>query len=307
MRKTFIETLVELARKDPRIMLLTGDLGYMAVEPFIDEFPQRFVNVGVAEQNMLGVATGLAEAGFLPFVYSIATFASLRPYEFIRNGPILHKLPVRIVGIGSGFEYGLNGITHYSLEDIGIMRVQPEITLISPADFQQTRSALLSTWDLSGPVYYRIGKDDKSIITGLDGHFTLGKTQSIRDGKDVLLVSIGSITLEALKAADQLEQNGISCGVIVVASINPSPNEDLSSALSNYSNVVTIEAHYPAGGLGSLIAECIAENNINCRLLRCAVPVVPRGVSGTQGYMNKYFGISGESIAERIMKEVIAQ
>src|SRR5919199_236251 len=154
MRLEFVKTLVEMAAEDARILLLTGDLGYLVLEPFRERFPERFFNVGVAEQNMVGLATGLAEAGFLPFTYSIATFASLRPYEFIRNGPILHQLPVRIVGVGGGFEYGHAGPTHHGLEDVGIMRVQPGITLISPADHEQARAAMLSTWDVPGPVYY---------------------------------------------------------------------------------------------------------------------------------------------------------
>src|SRR6516165_4613432 len=125
MRGSFVQTLTELAARDPRILLLTGDLGYMALEPFADKYPQRFFNVGVAEQNMVGLATGLAEAGFIPFVYSIVPFAALRPYEFIRNGPIQHQLPVRIVGVGAGREYGSNGLSHYGLEDIAVMRTQP--------------------------------------------------------------------------------------------------------------------------------------------------------------------------------------
>src|SRR5256712_11111775 len=127
MRRAFVNTLVELAERDPRILLLTGDLGYVALEPFAERFPDRFFNVGVAEQNMVGLATGLAEAGFTPFVYSIATFASMRPYEFIRNGPVLHELPVRIVGMGGGLDYGPNGMTHYALEDVALMRAQPEL------------------------------------------------------------------------------------------------------------------------------------------------------------------------------------
>src|SRR5438093_2400618 len=138
MRRAFVNTLVELAERDPRILLLTGDLGYLALEPFSERFPDRFFNVGVAEQNMVGLATGLAEAGYIPFCYSIVTFASLRPYEFIRNGPILHQLPVRVVGVGGGVEYGHNGATHYGLEDVGVMRVQPGISVIAPADAQQT-------------------------------------------------------------------------------------------------------------------------------------------------------------------------
>src|SRR5437588_2280331 len=129
MRDAFVGTLAELAERDHRVVLLTGDLGFGVLESFSERFPDRFFNVGVAEQNMVGLATGLAEAGFIPFVYSIVTFASLRPYEFIRNGPILHRLPVRIVGVGGGFEYGPQGASHHGLEDVGVMRVQPGIAV----------------------------------------------------------------------------------------------------------------------------------------------------------------------------------
>src|SRR5215467_5899322 len=145
MRGIFIKTLFELAQRDKRIVLLTADLGFTVLEPFADKFPQRFFNVGVAEQNMVGLATGLAESGFIPYVYSITPFVTLRPYEFIRNGPVQHSLPVRIVGIGGGFEYATNGMSHYGLEDVGVMRIQPGLTVITPADHQQAGSAIQAT------------------------------------------------------------------------------------------------------------------------------------------------------------------
>src|SRR2546422_6362625 len=141
MRGAFIRGLVEIADRDPRVLLVTGDLGFTVIEPFADRYPERFFNAGVSEQNMVGLATGLAEAGRIPFVYSIATFATLRPYEFIRNGPIAHHLPVRIVGIGGGFDYRTQGLTHHALEDIGVLRVQPGITIVAPADATQKASA----------------------------------------------------------------------------------------------------------------------------------------------------------------------
>jgi len=300
MRGTFIRTLTKLARKDSRIILLTGDLGYMAIEPFANEFPDRFYNVGVAEQNMLGVATGLAEAGYIPFVYSIATFVSMRPYEFIRNGAILHKLPVRIVGIGGGFEYGLNGITHFSVEDIGIFRVQPSITLIAPSDYEQTRNALFASWDLDGPIYYRIGKDDTNSLSSLKGHFDFNKASLVRSGKDVLLATYGSIAFEVIKAAEMLEEIGVSCGVVVVAVLSPPPVQDLIDLLQKFSHVVTIEAHYTSGGIGSLVAEIIAESNLDARLLRCGICSLPSGISGSQDYMNEYFGISATKIFQSV-------
>src|SRR2546430_13511332 len=180
MRRAFINTLVELAEHDPRIMLLTGDLGYLALEPFSERFPDRFFNAGVAEQNMVGLATGLAESGFIPFVYSIATFAALRPYEFVRNGPVLHNLPVRIVGTGGAFDYGTAGPTHHALADLGIMRMPPGLAVICPAGAQQTTSARHATWGLPGPLYFRAGKDETTCVPGLDGRFRLGGAELVR-------------------------------------------------------------------------------------------------------------------------------
>src|SRR5262249_9797781 len=155
--KAFIESLCKIAAQDERVVLLTGDLGYMVMEPFRERFPSRFFNVGVAEQNMIGLASGLAEAGFRPYAYSIATFAALRPFEFIRNGPVLHHLPVRIVGMGMGFEYGHAGPTHHAVEDIAALRTLPGLTIVIPADSPQTAAALESTKDTPGPVYYSLG------------------------------------------------------------------------------------------------------------------------------------------------------
>jgi transketolase len=307
MRAAFVRTLVELAERDPRILLLTADLGYMALEPFSDKFPDRFFNVGVAEQNMVGLATGLAEAGFIPFVYSIVTFAALRSYEFIRNGPILHQYPVRIVGMGGGLEYGHNGASHHGLEDIGVMRVQPGITVIAPADYRQTRTALLASWDLPGPIYYRLGKDDKTTVPGLEGRFELGRAQIIREGTDLLIITMGSVASEAALAADALAAKGISSMVAVVASINPAPVNDLAAILTRFQVALTVEAHYVVGGVGSLVSEVIAERGLRCRIVRCGIRATPNGVSGSQGYLHRMHGISCEMLvntALRVLHEI---
>ncbi|MGI8426481.1 MAG: transketolase family protein [Actinomycetota bacterium] len=296
MRKAFIGKLVEIAKADPRVVLLTGDLGYTVIEPFADQFPDRFFNAGVAEQNMVGMATGLAEAGFIPFVYSIATFASLRPYEFIRNGPILQQLPVRIVGVGGGFDYGPAGPTHYALEDLGIMRIQPGIAVICPADHEQAASALQATWDLPGPVYYRIGKDDSSTIAGLNGRFNLGTAEKLRQGKDLLMVTIGSIASEAMAAAEELESDGIGCAVVVASSLNPAPQ--LVAALREFPLALSVEAHYVNGGLGSLVSELIAEEGLSCRLVRCGVRTASDGMSGRETYMNHLHGLSASALGK---------
>lgn len=304
MRLAFANTIAELAERDARIVLLTGDLGYTVFEPFMEKFPARFFNVGVAEQNMVGVASGLAESGFIPFVYSIVTFASLRPYEFIRNGPVLHQLPVRIVGIGAGFEYGHAGATHHGLEDAGVMRLQPGLTVISPCDHQQARTAILKTWDLAGPVYYRLGKDDHTVIANLDGRFDIGRAQTIRDGKDVLIIGTGSIIGEAVTAAEALATHNLSCEVIAIASLNPPPTADLVESLSRYSFVITVEEHYVVGGIGSLVAEVIATHNLNCKLVRHGVNVTSNGISGSQQYLRRAHRLLSNDIIQSIRNEV---
>jgi transketolase len=304
MRITFIDTLTELAERDPRIVLLTGDLGFMVMENFARKFPSRFINAGVAEQNMVGIATGMAEAGFIPFVYSIVNFSTLRPYEFIRNGPILHQLPVRIVGVGGGLEYGNNGATHYGLEDVGVMRVQNGIQIVTPADAQQTRSALLDTWNLPQPVYYRLGKDDKALVPGLGGRFDREKVEQIRDGKDVLILALGNVVLEAVEAARELSARGIECAIAVVSSLNPGPADHLAELLERFPLVYTLEAHFINGGLGSYVSEIIAERGgIKSRLIRFGIRAVPDGVSGSQKFLYKKYGISSGDLASSIISE----
>jgi transketolase len=304
MRQAFVQTLTELAARDPRILLLTADLGYLALEPFAERHPSRFFNVGVAEQNMVGVATGLAEAGFIPFVYSIVPFAALRPYEFIRNGPIQHRLPVRIVGVGGGLEYGTNGLSHYGLEDIAVMRTQPGLTVIAPADAPQARTAVAATWDLPGPVYYRLGKDDKAVVPGLEGRFELGKLQRLRDGSDLLLIAMGSVATEAAAAAQALAAHGVSCSLVVIASVSPAPVDELAGLLAHHPAVLAVEAHYRVGGLGSLLAEVIAERDLRCHLVRCGVDTLPNGITGSQRYLHHRYGLSAEKLVESALATV---
>jgi len=304
MRGAFVRTLVELADRDRRIALLTGDLGYMALEPFMEKHADRFFNIGVAEQNMVGIATGLAESGFIPFVYSIVTFATLRPYEFIRNGPVWHRLPVRIVGVGGGFEYGAQGLSHHGLEDVGVMRVQPGMTVVAPADHEQMATALRATWNVEGPVYYRIGKDDKTVVPGLRGRFRPGHAEVVREGDHVALVAMGSVASEAAAAAAKLAEHGIDARVIVVASVQPAPADDLQAALADVPLAVTVEAHYANGGLGSLVAEVIAERGLGCRLVRQAVHDLPDARVGSQSYMHGRHGLAAPAIVDTVLERL---
>jgi len=301
MRQAFAQALMELAAADPRVMLLTADLGFGVLEKFAAAYPDRFFNVGVAEANMIGLATGLAEGGFIPFAYSIATFATLRPYDQFRNGPVAHQLPVRLVGIGGGFEYGQNGLTHQGLEDLALMRVQPGLTTIAPADPAQAGAALKATYALPGPIYYRIGKSDALHLPELEGRFRLGRVEVVGEVGEVVLLATGAIAVEAMAAARLLRQAGVRAGVAVVSTLRPEPIADLRELLARCTLAATIEAHYVWGGLGSLTAEVIAEGGLGCRLLRCGVASMPAGASGSEAHLNHRHGLSSAALAERIL------
>jgi transketolase len=296
MRRELVSELVALAAADERIVLLTGDLGFMALEPFAERFPRRFFNVGVAEQNMVGMATGLAEAGFVPFVWSIATFATLRPYEFIRNGPVAQRLPVRVIGVGGGFDYGPNGLSHFALEDIAVMRAQPGMTVLVPADGDQARAAVRALPDIAGPAYVRVGRSSAP-VPGLDGRFAPGGLACIGQGADVVLVAVGAIAHSAVAAAALLAEDGIAATVAVVSSFNPGPDDELAQLLSGTGLALSVEAGYVQGGLGSYVAEVIAEGGVGCRLRRCGVRSVPSGAVGTQAYLEAQHGLSAPALA----------
>ncbi len=298
MRSAFVEALVEEAERDPRILLLTADLGFGALEPFRDRFPGRFFNVGVAEQNMIGVATGLAEAGFVPFAYSIATFASMRPYEFIRNGPVLHHLPVRVVGVGGGVDYGTNGLTHYALEDVALMRAQPDLTVIVPADAEQARTAVRASATIPGPLYLRLEKQGRP-VPGLRASTDIARAQLVRPGRDVCLVAMGGISYEAVLAADLLSARGVEAAVLVVSTVSPPPVDDILSALAGIPLALTLESHYLNGGVGSLVSEVVAAGGIGCRVVRCGIERTPRGETGSRDALYELHRLHAAGIAAR--------
>lgn len=305
MRTPFIKTLTQLARSDDRIVLLTGDLGFMVIEEFAAEFPTRFYNVGVAEANMMGLAAGLAAEGLLPFCYSIATFASMRGYEHLRDGAALHQLPVRVVGVGGGFAYGSAGPTHHALEDIAIMRALPQMTVIAPVDDRQTVNALRKTYDLDGPIYYRLHKDSFTVEQS-DGDFDLERIDTHGTGS-VLLVTAGAMTTTVFKASQALRSKGIANTVAAMATLSPVPNGALLDALSGKDVVVTIEDHCLTGGVGSIVAEVMAENACTAKLLRFGVDRRLDGIGGSEKFLLKSYGLDADSIAASVVAALPAE
>ena len=292
-----MEALLEMAASDPRVFLVTGDLGWSVLEPFATRHPERFLNAGVAEANMAGLATGLAQAGYVPFIYSIATFTSMRCYEQVRNGPILHHLPVRVIGIGGGYAYGHAGPTHFALEDLAIARAQPGYTVLAPADPQQARSAVLATRDLEGPAYLRIGKGGNPAVPGLDGRFAFDRPEVVREGRELLFLATGSIVLEALAAAELLAADSGGAAVALLAHVGFEAGPALVDLLRGFPAVVTVEEGYAAGGLGSLVAETIARHGLRCQLDIRGVRRSLAGESGSEAYMRKQADLDAAALA----------
>lgn len=309
MRNNFINKLIDLATQDPRIVLLTGDLGFSVLEEFAKKFPDRFYNVGIAEQNMLGIATGLAEAGFIPFVYSIASFAVLRPYEFIRNGAILHNLPVRIIGIGAGFEYGNLGTTHHLIEDIAILRLFPNLTIYSPINSKNASEILENSYQENFPIYYRISKNQHSLSDNLDYQENSHLTQLSNHQGKICVFGIGSIIEEIILAINQslnqsvnqsLNQSAVKFSSFAITKIDNQLGEKLLPIIKSYEKIITVEAHYINGGIGSIIAEIIAENQLPVKLHRLGVCELSDGIFGDTKFMHKKHNIDWESLVKTL-------
>lgn len=273
MRTAFVNALMEIAREDSRVWLLTGDLGYSVLERFRDEFPDRFVNAGVAEQNMTSMAAGLAVSGKIVFVYSIANFPTLRCLEQIRNDACYHKLPVRIVSVGGGFAYGPHGYSHHGLEDLAVMRALPGMTVVAPGDPLEAQLITRQLLTLPGPCYLRLGKAGEPMIHTAVPDLSIGTALPMRPGTDATLVATGSMLGRALAAAQTLETRGISTRVLSMHTVKPLDRHAVEIAARETRALITAEEHSEIGGLGSAVAEVLAEMATpRARLYRFAAP-----------------------------------
>jgi transketolase len=285
MRTTFLETLSELAERDARIWLVTGDLGYSVLEPFAARFPDRYLNVGVAEQNMTGVAAGLARCGKIPFTYSIANFPTLRCLEQIRNDVCYHEADVKVVAVGGGLAYGPQGYTHHGLEDLGIMRMMPGMTVVAPADPVETRLATRAIAAHPGPCYLRLGKAKEPVVHTSEPDFRLGRAIPVRPGRDVTLISTGGLLKAAVEAAGRLAAEGIDAAVLSMPTLKPLDAEAILRAASATGHILTLEEHSITGGLGSAVAEVLAEAGEAVRFRRYGVPGRIYHEIGSQAYL----------------------
>jgi transketolase len=303
MRNAFASTLTKIAQTDQRIVLLSGDIGNKLFDSFKEQCPGRFFNCGVAEANMTSMAAGMALCGLRPVTYTIASFVTVRCLEQIRIDVCYHNLPVIIVGVGAGLSYAELGATHHSCEDIAMMRVLPNMTVICPADSFEVRAALRAALKHNGPVYIRLGKKGEPIVHGGIPEFVIGKGIIVRDGKDVCLLSTGNILSTVMEAAEMLQERDISARVVSFHTVKPLDAELLSQVFAQFRMVVSIEEHSILGGFGSSIAEWLVGKGKTVGELICMGAADTFFCeAGKQKDARRYFSLTPETIAKNTME-----
>jgi transketolase len=297
MRTAFIDTLCQVAERDERVWLLTGDLGYSVLEKFAERFPERYLNAGVAEQNMIGVAAGLAMTGKVVFVYSIANFPTLRCLEQFRNDVCYHRLNVKVVAVGCGLAYGGHGYTHHGVEDIGVMSLLPYVTVMAPGDPVEARWATQALVERDGPAYLRLGKAGERIVHKVEPRFEVGKAVQIVDGNDATLISTGGMLDFAVKVAGLLTKRGINVRVLSMPTLRPFDDARIVAEAKRIGRIITLEEHGP-GGLGTMAGECLARAGLGIRFLPLRLHQEPTLCAGSQTYLCGKHGLSLERVAE---------
>jgi transketolase len=301
MRKVFNKRLVEIAEKDSRIHMVLADIGYGEIENFAEKFPERYCNVGVAEQNMTGVACGLAMEGNIAITYSIANFPTLRCLEQVRNDVCYHDANVKIVIIGGGVSYGALGVSHHSTEDIAIMRALPNIVVVVPCDPKEAMAAVDEMISHQGPVYYRCGYKNESDIHDDEIEFRFGKAITVREGSDCSVIFCGPIGFEAKRAVQELENEGISCELISMHTIKPIDKDAIVATAQKTGKIITIEEHNLSSGLGSAVAEVLADSQLSCvKFKRMGFPDVYVHEVGSQEWLRGIYGLDCKGIADTI-------
>jgi len=302
MRDHFIKRLSELAERDSRILLVTGDLGFGVFDEYRLRFPNQFINAGVAEQNMTGIATGLAMEGRIVFTYSIANFPTLRCLEQIRNDACYHGANVKVVSIGGGFSYGALGISHHATEDLAIMRSLPDITVVSPCGYWETMEATEAIVNTPGTCYLRLDKsagDDAPL--NKEEKFEIGKARLLRNGKDCTIIVTGGILEEVIQAVGLLENRGISSQILSVHTIKPIDRNAIINVCKKTGIIITVEEHTINGGLGSAVAETLMDYGVYpSRFLRIGLKGKFSSIVGSQKYLCQQYGLDATTIATRV-------
>lgn len=302
-RSGFGAGMTELGRKNPNVVVLCADLvGSLKIDTFIKENPERFIQCGIAEANMIGIAAGLSIAGHIPYATTFANFGSSRVYDQIRQSVAYSNKNVKIAVSHAGLTLGEDGATHQVLEDIGMMKMLPGMTVINPCDYNQTKAATEAIADYEGPVYLRFGRPVVPVFTEADQKFEIGKAWMVSEGTDVSIIATGHLVWEAIQAAEKLEEEGISAEVINIHTIKPLDEEAILKSVAKTRCVVSAEEHNRIGGLGDSIAQLLIRNDL-----------VPQeyvavndsfGESGKPDELMKKYGLDAESIMKAARKVI---
>lgn len=301
MRDTFVATLIELARKDPNLHLITGDLGFGVLKPFWEQFPDQFTNAGIAEQNMTSFAAGMALEGKTVFTYSIGNFPTLRALEQIRNDCAYHEANVKIVCVGGGFVYGSLGMSHHATEDLAVMRALPNVTVVAPADPVQAQLATEAVYAHPGTCYLRLGRGGEPRLSHSGEGFQIGRAIPVVEGDDVAILFTGAIADEVIEARTVLTASGVNAAVISFPTVKPIDAAAIAGYASRFPVLVTVEEHNVVGGFGGAVAEVLAElASPRARLVRIGLQDQYSSVVGSQKYLRDVYGMSARRISERL-------
>ena len=302
MRDAFTRALMREAAKDPKLTLVTGDLGFGVLKPFWETYPEQFVNAGIAEQGMTGLAAGLAMTGRTVLTYSIGNFPTLRCIEQIRNDCAYHNANVKVVCVGGGFVYGSLGMSHHATEDMAILRALPGVTVFTPGDPHEVEAIVPVMLNTPGTCYLRLGRGGEPYLHGgpIEG-YTAPRALTLREGKDVALLSAGGILTQTAGAAKLLEERGVSAEVVSFPCLKPIDADKLIELSQRFRHIVTVEEHSVVGGFGSAACEVLAEAGSACRVHRIGMEDVYSTIVGTQDYLRGEYGMDAKAICARTL------
>ena len=304
MRDSFVRSVLELAKNDRNVELVTGDLGFGVLRPFWEAVPDQFLDVGIAEQNMTAMAAGMALEGKTVFTYSIGNFPTLRCIEQIRNDCAYHGANVNIVCVGGGFVYGSLGMSHHATEDLSTMRSLPDVAVFAPADKVEASAVAKAVAEYPGTCYIRLGRGGEKVIREDIGEFVVGKAIPVCEGTRVAIFSTGDIAGEVMKAKAILESQGITPTIYTFPTVKPMDADTVRACAASHELIVTCEEHNIVGGFGSAVAEVLAEVQGSARLVRVGIDDTYCAIVGDQNHLRDHYGLTGEKIAERIAKEL---
>lgn len=289
MRKTFINALIELARKDKDIVLITPDMGFSVLEPFFEEFPERSINCGIAEQNAISIASGLAMMGKKTYVYTIIPFLVERAFEQVKLDVAYMNTNVKLIGIGAGFTYGAAGATHHAIEDIALMRTLPNMTVCCPGDNNEAEQIVRASVGNDKPMYIRIGRHNRGIFN--NNKITIGKASIIEKGVDVAIITTSNMLPDGYDYCAKLKKDGRKPYLISMHTVKPLDKEIILEFVNNGVEIQTLEEHSIIGGLGSAVSEVIAESGKGIKFKRIGVPDKFSHYIGNRNYIKKQFGL----------------